>query len=425
MGNDFFIQEVRQEEYLIIVVSRLVKEDKNWNKIGQVLINEHTVPVFQWCDYPLFGFQEADDREGENEPLTKQPQAVFNVIKRFLVLLKEIIDLPARIVLVVHREELHYPDPPRENSLLINGQMLKLSSETYKDFNTRNEKCLALVEFDGSYESLESEWHRYLTVLSAQAGISDKHWELWGFTHTGGFIGKSLEKRFGIYNNLTKCFSKPTYDILSSLLSLHLSLQTFFGISRNENEWGDIFTKKDAFLLVPEAEWDFYASIFNQTMPEEFPHGMCDGYTANCPEETEEYGNERSLAGLLENVADDAKLKETHGAFNRPYGLENNNFVKYLRELCAILANTREDCNKDQSYYGYKGTEEAKRVRNDILSQLEIYPEDNREKHCKLEQDASVNRYYQPLKKQIETWGIEKARRVIEGIEELAELLQE
>lgn len=222
--------------------------------------------------------------------------------------------------------------------------------------------------------------------------------------------------------------------IVSPLLPLHLSLQAFFGIGRDEqgkwvelikvlpNEWSDGFPTKDAFLLVPEAEWDFYASIFNRTMPpSSFAHGMDGKYGRNsCEEEKEEYKKDKNLAILLENVEKDGALKNIGEAFRCPCGEENSDFVKSLREICAILANTKQDCKKHETYYGYKGKQEARKVRNDILRGMAINSDDDSQKHCKLEKNGKRNLYYERLEKQVEKWGIQRARIVIEGIEGLA-----
>ena len=224
------------------------------------------------------------------------------------------------------------------------------------------------------------------------------------------------------------------------LLPLHISLQAFFGISRDEqgkwvelikalpNEWSDGFPTKDAFLLVPEAEWDFYASIFNRVMPPcGFAHGMDEKYDNNsCEEEKEEYKKDKNLAILLENAKRDEVLRGTYEGLKSAYGKENNSFVKILREICAILANTQEEtneCDKGERYYGYKGKKGAQKKRDEVLDRLGKGLETNfREKHCKLERNKN-NPLCEILVKQIEEWGVRNSRKVIEGIDAMAKSL--
>lgn len=275
------------------------------------------------------------------------------------------------------------------------------------------------------------------------------------------------------------------YRILMTLAPLHLSLQAFFGISRDENggwvrigrdenyknrleidvdvfeqagikktedidnEFKKHFPNTDAFLLVEEAKWDFYASMFDKVIPN--CEGMREGCPRNCLEEEEEYEKDKKIAFLLkhfiENIdsRDDEKkklqiLKET---LEKNYGEENSangapniwfqvdqepityaKFVKTLREICAILANT-PSCEESQGHsFIYKGKCDA--ARDEILQ--EIWNKTNNElektRHCKLPNVST----YEKLKEQILEWGrendFEKVKIVIQGIEELAECLR-
>ena len=289
-----------------------------------------------------------------------------------------------------------------------------------------------------------------------------------------------------VYNYFKKIyFAFHRTNILNAFLPLHLSLQAFFGISRDENgNWVRIGEKKkylekfkincndlqklgkeatdidnefkkhfpntDAFLLVEEAEWDFYASMFNKVMPN--CEGMRNDCTANCDEEKEEYTKDRKISVLLEYFIENTKLEENEkkqlkslkAAFEQKYGEEANapeaneewfqindqpvsyaEFVKTLREVCAILANTDGNCKRnDGEIFIYKG--KCLKERDDILKNIWNIDNEtklNETRHCKLQKSDLYDR----LKEQLIAWGTQnnfkKLKIVIQGIEELAKCL--
>jgi len=283
-------------------------------------------------------------------------------------------------------------------------------------------------------------------------------------------------------------------EILNPLLPLHFSLQAFFGISRDEKgefvkvgereiyaetrnrnpqnweirdklrddntgileDFRKSFPNFDAFLLVKEVEWDFYASIFDRLMPEDKYGGM-KGDCTGTDEERAEYDPEKNIVKLLGRLLENKKnnknyenLEVLRKTLNKDYTKEQiegfstffklnlksdskkvsyGEFVKCLRELCAILANPLPysnpiDFGDEKGIFIYKG--KCQRVRNEILdhikdtrgNKLDTTP------HCKMTGKSKMEcSDYDILVKQIANWGIEKTMIVIAGIEKLAEFL--
>jgi len=297
-----------------------------------------------------------------------------------------------------------------------------------------------------------------------------------------------LEKNYK--NNLNKIWKtyykkNPIDECIKSFLlifvPLHLSLQAFWGVAvkevpedlskpiefvkigtRNGNkylsqineqreklvpddvtneikkEYREIFPNSDSFLLVKEAEYDFYAPLIDLVVNGE--KGIADENKdenkPNCDEERdmyemptlkeviEEVENRRygdnnffaSLKSVLQNTnANSCKPTIKNGSWT--YNAKE--FISCLREICAILANTCEKCQKDRKYFGYKGkNKKQNRERkdkgiNNILSSL---GKNFKEPHCKLEEFEGRDKV---LIKQLTDWGIEKALVVIAGIEVL------
>jgi len=298
---------------------------------------------------------------------------------------------------------------------------------------------------------------------------------------------KSWKERKISEKILRRVIISTSQKIVSSFLPLHLSLQAFFGISRDESgnwvrigkdknyknrlgigvedfekagikETKDIddefkkhFPNTDAFLLVEEAEWDFYASMFDKVMPN--CEGMKNDCTPNCDEEEEEYTKDRKISVLLEYFIENTKLEENEkkqlkilkAALEQKYGREANapeakegwfevngqpvsyaEFVKTLREVCAILANTDGNCKRnDGEIFIYKG--KCLEERDDILTKIWNIDNEaklNETRHCKLQKKGLYDR----LKKRLKAWGkgdnFKKLKIVIQGIEELAKCLE-
>lgn len=299
---------------------------------------------------------------------------------------------------------------------------------------------------------------------------------------------KSWKKRKISEKILRKIIISTSQEIVSSFLPLHLSLQAFFGISRDESgnwvrigkdknyvdrlnigvkvleqagikeakdiddEFKKHFPNTDAFLLVEEAEWDFYASMFDKVMPN--CEGMKNDCKPNCDEEEEEYTKDRKISVLLEYFIENTELEENKKkqlkilkeAFEQEYRKEANalgakggwfevngqpvsyaKFVKTLREVCAILANTDDNCKRnDDETFIYKGSEKCLEERNKILKNIwnKNEAELNETRHCKLQKSDLYDR----LKEQLKAWGkgdnFKKLKIVIQGVEELAKCVE-
>lgn len=312
---------------------------------------------------------------------------------------------------------------------------------------------------------------------------------------------RKYEKESDSYNGVQKnCKKFPDFEtvkknlrfepdpkkvILSSLSPLHLSLQAFFGISQIENrefakvgekedgkdsilteinrqrdkhvrkdgnkglsiEFRRAFPNTDSFLLVKEAEWDFYAPLFDMVLSptdKKKGAGVAKEFdNDNTPQEEKDmYGKfnegKYTIAEMLKRI-DETKFKDFISAFDKPIPakwskiqtdsknstVKPSLFVACLRELTTIFANTpKKDkgCFKNNCYFGYKG-----KYQNHCRKVLEGLNGNFRNPHCKLvKKNPDKNfGYDNTLKNQIADWCIEKSMVVIAGIEELANLLDE
>lgn len=300
------------------------------------------------------------------------------------------------------------------------------------------------------------------------------------------------------------------HELLNPLLPLHLSLQIFWGISsvqdsesnnvefvkfggkpvnddkvlkkiydeRNERitkknseaidpQLLDIFPNSDTFLLVDDAQWDFYAPLFDKTLHK--CGGELDKRSFNCEDEQKEYEGD-SFADLIDNILktekDEEKSKilvDLQKVFNKPVddnftpcdkclegeatedsvffqlrtspfagplNITYDCFITCLREIAAILANTFDkgnpECHRKDATFTYKG--ECGVEKNKILGKIWSKGESELKRtwHCKLpDKGGKPTDKYSVLKKQIAAWGIKKAMVVIAGIEKLAKCLDE
>ena len=281
-------------------------------------------------------------------------------------------------------------------------------------------------------------------------------------------------------------------NFIHHLTPLYLSLQTFWGITiadatenkvrfaqlgnnKNSPQFADairqkfdptkdtvdeqylsLFPNPNAFSLVEEAEYDFYAPLFDMVLsPEDkgkvenwkSQRGIDENKNANCDIEKNAYDID-TLSELLQKTTDE-RFQKLIAAFNRKIGdswqsvdlaaeqvleevwfsieIKDRNpivvsyqlFVDCLRELCTLLANTKsygrrkKGCARD-GYFGYKGKKEFQVLRDTILKGLSLSGKEH--KHCKL---AESKEEYDKLVQQLSTWGIEKAMVVLGGIRKL------
>lgn len=336
-----------------------------------------------------------------------------------------------------------------------------------------------------AYSSISKEQKKVISALmrECQSGVTqdlqrykdafDKVWEFF-------FIG-----------NIINAIRLP-------LTPLHLSLQSFWGITiKNANEnklsfaklgnnkkssqfadairqklgstsdtideqYLSLFPNPDTFLLVNEAEYDFYAPLFDMVLSPEDKGKTEDGKSKRAigefksnTEDSENGDLEKdayeadTFSELLEKTKSD-KLKKLANAFltrigdswqkvdldrdyepgevwftieirdYNPIVVTYQLFVDCLRELCAILANTKKDgflkkgCSNNE-YFGYKGKKEFQVFRDTILKGINLLGSEF--EHCKLNTNKTE---YNKLVQQLSSWGIEKAMIVLGGIRNLA-----
>lgn len=306
---------------------------------------------------------------------------------------------------------------------------------------------------------------------------------------------KAFDKvlEFFFIGNIIKAIRLP-------LTPLHLSLQSFWGITlknvcenklifaqignnkkseqyanatrqkldstydRIDEQYLSLFPNPNAFLLVDEAEYDFYAPLFDMVLSPadkgkdengkskrdmgEFKSNTEDFEDGDLEKEAKEAYAADTFSELLQKTRAEG-YKKLIDAFNRKIGdswqmvdlaadrtpedvwfsieIKDRNplvvtyqlFVDCLRELCAILANTKsygrlkKGCTR-KGYFGYKGKKEFMVLRDMILKSINLDGSEN--KHCKLEE---YKEEYDKLVHQLSTWGIEKAMAVLGGISKL------
>ena len=204
-----------------------------------------------------------------------------------------------------------------------------------------------------------------------------------------------------------------------------------------KKEYQNLFPDPDAFLLVEEAEYDFYAPLINLVVDGE--KVIAEGKSANCDEEKEMYEipTLKEVIEICEKEINDNKAKQFFTSLKEAFQNSNptscnptitngtwkfnpEEFISCLRELCAILANTCEGCQKGEKYFGYKGTNESS--KSQILTSL---GNNFTKPHCKFKGVNENGCSYSVLIKQIISWGIEKALVVIGGLEVLGKELRE
>jgi len=188
-----------------------------------------------------------------------------------------------------------------------------------------------------------------------------------------------------------------------------------------DNGIKNLFPNPDAFLLVGEAEYDFYAPLINLVVDGE--KGIADGKRVNCNEEKEMYEMPtlKEVIEICEKEINDngakqffADLKKVTQNFKKEPSNPNINnstwryspeeFISYLRELCAILANTCEGCQKDGKYFVYKGKNE-----NFKFQILDSLGGDFTKPHCKLKEINGNGCSYSVLIDQLISWGLKKS----------------
>jgi len=295
-------------------------------------------------------------------------------------------------------------------------------------------KCISLDEFSKHKEEIWKE-HLNEKIKSVLLSFTPLHLSLQAFW---GVAVKEVSEDLTQPIKFVKIGTRNGDEYLSEINTQREKLVPDDVSNEIKKEYREIFPNSDSFLLVKEAEYDFYAPLIDLVVNGE--KGIADENKdenkPNCDEERdmyemptlkeviEEVENRRygdnnffaSLKSVLQNTnANSCKPTIKNGSWT----YNSKEFISCLREICAILANTCEKCQKDGKYFGYKGkNKKQNRERkdkgiNNILSSL---GENFKETHCKLEEFEGRDKV---LIKQLTDWSIEKALVVIAGIEVL------
>lgn len=304
------------------------------------------------------------------------------------------------------------------------------------------------------------------------------------------FVRKALPEKELTWEDLLVFF--PSGNFIDDLSPLYLSLQAYFGLSRDEKskhdqtlvyigkddsysekmknsgiskanrldtKYTDLFPNTDAFMLVYEAEYDFYAPILDKVLPK-MARGKISqvGYNESSGEQyayrSVNMGDELKVLSLEKALDDNlrSKLQVLMKAFEEKYAILDYStfgglfqdsaapkvFVNVLRELCAIMANTddkdatRKAMTKEGSgkkemerSFAYKGDFAVE--RNAILKSL---GEPFLKRHSKLPDDNDrPTESYRVLVEQLNEWGsangYQRLNIILQGMAELADVINE
>jgi len=292
-------------------------------------------------------------------------------------------------------------------------------------------KCISLDEFSKHKEEIWKE-HLNEKIKSVLLSFTPLHLSLQAFW---GVAVKEVPEDLSQPIEFVKIGTRDGDEYLNKINTQREKLLSDDVGNEIKEEYLKLFPNPDAFLLVKEAEYDFYAPLINLVIDGE--KGIAEGKEANCSEEEKAYQmptmkevggqisdgkNKKFFTNLTSELETFAKkeLEFYNPKINNGTWTYNpKEFISCLRELCAILANTCEKCQKDRKYFGYKGkNKKQNRERkdkgiNNILSSL---GKNFKEPHCKLEEFEGRDKV---LIKQLTDWSIEKALVIIAGIEVL------
>ena len=230
-------------------------------------------------------------------------------------------------------------------------------------------------------------------------------------------------------------------DLISPLI---FALQSYSAIDKNETGWNylgkdeypgwlseefeieksliqcELNPNKNAFMLIDGVEWDYYATIFDMMLSKYSDEGVDGAYEETTSlVEKERYDEDNKFYALLDKFLilsdredwltdlmisfseNKAKINKIFFQFNlnkRIYDITYHVFVKKIRELTAILANT---IIKENQVYCYKGNNCDS--RDEILSELfaVMLTELDDTRHSKLESKPEL---YSKLTQQLDGW---------------------
>jgi len=243
-------------------------------------------------------------------------------------------------------------------------------------------------------------------------------------------------------------------EIVSPFLPLHLSLQAFFGISKDEKgNWVDLreakelsdefkkaFPNKEAFLLIEEAKWDFYAEIGARL-------GNWRVYEKDKGYSSKEYAllppAQKHIEDLIDELFEfpfmEAKKAIDYCNFKNFYGeVITGEVLKWLlkrfvqsdelSQVCAILTNVNYLQDEVNSEKIPKGREILRRLgyydENGNLV-MPVYLKDKSRHSKKPLREDKQSDSYKILINQLEEFGVIRAKKVIEGIEKMADGLEQ
>jgi hypothetical protein len=350
MSNNLKVKEVNSWDNLIIVVSRKCGQ---WQNIGNINIqhqsNSDSIPVFQYNDKPLFGFEES-----EGKRLTRRPVLAYEAIKQLLIQLKNYINGTKNIYLLIHSEELGF-NPETGYAVRFNNQTFTLSQRT-------TQKRHAVLEPNGQ---TQGDWRIYLVTLANDTQISGKHWELWEFIHEGpSLIYKCLSGKediyeclltYGLKKNIIEPFSLLKHSIMTSFLDLDIDWQGIKEVNEKDKEsakkyLNDILEKKfENYYCQKLVNLWFYLTGKNDLK-------IDDKVTTSLDKKDLPY--EKSVLDLINELTNEIKenLEKRLQTLLKHVELENENknksekvpsVIDYLKNLDKMIKDKKErDINK-------------------------------------------------------------------------------
>jgi hypothetical protein len=350
MSNNLKVKEVNSWDNLIIVVSRKCEQ---WQNIGNINIqhqsNTDSIPVFQYNDKPLFGFEES-----EGKRLTRRPILAYEAIKLLLMQLKNYINETKNIYLLIHSEELGF-NPETGFEIRFNNQIFTLSQRTTQERH-------AVLEPNGQ---MQGDWRIYLVTLANDTQISGKHWELWEFIHEEpSLIYNCLSGKediyeclltYGLKKNIIEPFSLLKHSIMTSFLDLDIDWQGIKEVNEKDKEsakkyLNDILEKKsENYYCQKLVNLWFYLTGKNDLK-------IDDKVTTSLDKKDLPY--EKSVLDLINELTNEIKenLEKRLQTLLKHVELENENknksekvpsITEYLKNLDKMIKDKKErDINK-------------------------------------------------------------------------------
>jgi len=344
MSEDLDVKRVNSWNNLIIAVSRECgKAKRHWRNIGEILIqhqnNNYHIPVFQYNNKPLFGFEESD-----NKTLTKCPILTYEAIAELLRQLRDYLINTKNIYLLIHSEELGY-DSAADCVLVFGGQQYRLN-------NRSTQKCHAMLEPDGQ---TPDEWSIYLKELANSTGNSGKHLELWEFIHDNRSpIYKCLKSEgntyeclltHGLKKNVIEPFSLLKHHIMTSFLDLDIDWQGINELSKKnlkvaQEYLDEVLKKSNNYYCQKLVNLWFYLKGNEQS--------EINNIIASLNEDQLPY--KKSVLDLINELTNEAKEKRLQTLLEH-VGLKINkkepSIIDYLKNLDSMVKNeNKRDINK-------------------------------------------------------------------------------